>query len=231
VASRLRRERAQTEPLPIGFLALWRNKRSEYHASPREEFETTRRIQSAFDAAQASGIRAFGRFGCRWSSEWQYFTFWRSPSVGAVERTMDLLEAAGDFMFADSEHVLGVRVVEQDLPEAPPRDKKRPFGFAALWRLTDAGRRHPVEFDRADHLIRDIFASGREAGIEMLGHFDCRWSSRWDAMTFWRSPTAEAVESMMGRLEEAGDFWFAESMHLLGTSEPSFRFGRHRQEG
>jgi hypothetical protein len=43
------------------------------------------------------------------------------------------------------------------------------------------------------------------------------------------APDFETMECMMDQLEPAGDFWFADSRHVLGNAEPYFRFARHLQ--
>src|SRR5581483_883492 len=105
------------DPPPLGFVALWLNKDSEYRAGPDEENETSANIQQAFVNGRARGIQMFGRYGCRWSSERQYFTFWLCPDLRALEATMDDLEKAGDFKFADSEHIIGMRLPDVEMTE------------------------------------------------------------------------------------------------------------------
>ncbi len=218
-----------------GFFALWHNKASEYHASPTEEQHTGNLIQQAFSKGQSRGIRVFGRYGCRWSAERQYFTFWQTPSFDALEQTMDDLEHAGDFKFAKSEHILGVRVPDEHMvsPELDRADitcADWPIGFFAIWRRTDSHyRANPEDRLASSKGVQEAFAHAQRAGTRMLGLYDCLWSTEWQYFTFWLLPSFGVLESTMDELEQAGDFWFASSRHLVGNLEPRFRFGWHLQ--
>jgi hypothetical protein len=221
---------------PIGFFALWHNKRSEYHAGRTEERETGEQIQQAFDAARKRGIKIFGLYGSRWSSERQYFTFWLCPTLTALELTLDNLERAGDFKFADSEHVIGVRLDDPEMTDKAYLDRLEggdsdlPLGFFALWRQTDGYyRADPGDWQTSNRAVRAVFKEAQNQGVRMFGRYDCRWSSRWDYFTFWLVPSLETLEMTMERLEPAGDFKFADSRHIIGNLEPHFRFGRHLQ--
>lgn len=220
---------------PVAFVALWQNKRSEYHATAQEEQETSARIEEAFVNARARGARMYGRYGCRWSTGWQYFTFWLCPSFEVLEQTIAELEAAGDFKFADSRHIIGFPMDDQDMIDAEylregGPDPERPIGFFAMWRRTDSYyHADPEAWERSDRAVREAFAYARSRGARMLGRYDCRWSNEWEYFTFWQVPSLEVLESTMERLEPAGDFWFADSYHVIGTLEPHFRFGTHLQ--
>ncbi len=219
--------------MQIAFVALWNNKASEYHATANEKKETSLQIEHAFANAQRRGVRMFGRYGCRYSSEYQYFTFWVCPSFEVCEETMSDLEAAGDFKFADSEHIIGKPMSDEGMIDdtflvegGPSID--RPIGFFAMWRKTDAYyNKSQQEWDSSDRAIRQVFDMARSKGVRMLGRYDCRWSTEWEYFTFWQVPSIEILDEVMDRLESAGDFMFAESRHLIGNLEASFRFGRH----
>lgn len=211
----------------VGFLAFWRNKPSEYHASCEEEAATSAAIDRAFENARIRGVEMYGRYGCRWSTPWQYFAFWTAPSVAAIEDAIDDLEHAGDFKFADSHHYLGLAMEDPEMTRTDRDGISRALGFCALWRRGSAYYRDPGQWAASDREIRRIFSDARAVGVEMYGRFDCRWSSAWEYFTFWRVPSYDALEAAVERLEPAGDFKFADSFHLLGIEEPRFRFGRH----
>ena len=217
----------------IAFFANWKNKPSEYFAGPQEEEETSNKIEQAFANARSRGIRMYGRYGCRWSAHNQYFTFWLCPDFEALEQTMDELEAAGDFKFADSEHIIGVQVADDEMTDddfltKDGPDETRPLGFFALWRLTDTYHRSSAEIRGASNRKgRQAFNYAIGRGVRMLGRYGCGWSTRWQYFTFWQVPSLEVLDDVMLRLEQAGDFWFAESHHIIGNLEPYFRFATH----
>ena len=225
--------------LTIGFVALWYNKSSEYHATPDEERTTGARIQQAFENGMERGIQMYGRYGCRWSDQQQYFTFWRCPSLEALEATITDLEYAGDFKFADSEHIIGASygdpgmnssIADPEMLDISEAQIARPIGFVALWRLKDSYyRAAPGAWERSDAEIHDIFEYARARGVQMLGRYACRWSTEWDFFTFWEVPSFELLEEIVARIEPAGDFMYADSRHLIGIIEPRFRFARHLQ--
>jgi hypothetical protein len=215
---------------PIGFFALWHNKRSEYDASADEGDRIQAAIGRAFRNGQARGIRMDGRYGCRWSAERQYFTFWTCPDLPALEATMDDLEKAGDFRFADSEHIIGMQLPDPEMTDGDPpaSELPAPIGFFALWRMTEAyWHATPDAWQMLDRRVRGVFEFAHGQGVHMAGRYDCRWSSAWDFFTFWQVPTVETLDAIMDRLEAAGDFWLADSRHIVGNLEPAFRFARH----
>jgi hypothetical protein len=140
------------------------------------------------------------------------------------------LEKAGDFVYANSEHLLGVRIQEEGYEEECNwiEPSRFPYAFFAAWRRTEAffntsaNNRGNIQKN-----IYRVFDYGRRRGICMLGVFDCRWSTNWDYFTYWASPNFQVLQETIDRLEDAGDFWISESRHLLGTYEPHFQSGWH----
>jgi hypothetical protein len=216
--------------MPIGFVALWKNKRSEYHAGPEEEGFTSRAITQAFERGRARGIQMFDRYGCRWSSAYQYFTFWRCPDLPVLEATMHDLERAGDFKFADSNHFIGtlsdgsytaIRAVAEE-GHSPAR-----YAAVVLWRYTCASHSaRSGDRARMDEAVTDISTESR---LQSLGTYDCRWSTGWNGWTIWLSPSFEAMECTVARLEEKGTFGAIDCRFFIGNLEPAFRFGTHLQ--
>lgn len=220
---------------PIGFFALWLNKDSEYHAGSEEEGETGAKIEQAFVNGLARGIKMFGRYGSRWSSDRQYFTFWTCPNFEALQATIEELEQAGDFKFADSEHIIGTRLADIEMTDADSLGMDDPgegcpLAFFALWRLK-ATYYHatPEEWASSDRAVREVFTKARTLGVRMLGRYDCRWSSDWEYFAFWLVPSFEVLQEVMEDLDPVGDWMFADSRHVIGTLEPRFRFGTHLQ--
>ncbi len=223
---------------PVGFVALWLNKDCEYRAGAKEEQETGAKIENAFQWAREQGVKMYGRFGSRWSSERQYFTFWLCPSFEILDETMDRLTAAGDFKFADSEHIVGLQLDDTELTdkvaihEIPDlkRKSESPLGFLALWNMKDASFHAPEqEWDETDRAVRDVFLRARDRGVLTFGNYNCRWSSRWDYFTFMIIPDMQTLDWFISELEPAGDFKFADSRHIIGIAEPQYRFGVHLQ--
>ena len=49
--------------MKIGFCAIWKNKLSEYHATKKDENDTTFKISKCFDKANGFGIKIRSIFG------------------------------------------------------------------------------------------------------------------------------------------------------------------------
>ncbi len=92
---------------PYAFAAFWSWKDSYYRASTNEISEYNKIVAEAFNHARGKGIKMLGKYDCAATTIWNYFSIWFSPSFEAIEATMDLLEGAGDFMFAKSRHIIG----------------------------------------------------------------------------------------------------------------------------
>ena len=207
----------------VGFFALGLDKASVYHADPEERRETFARIYQTIDNTPSRGVRIFGRYACRWSCEWQRFTFWICPSFSELARAMDELERVGDFKFAHTEQIMGIRIpdehlTDKDALERGGPDVALPLGFFAIWRRTGSFYSASLEDRMASRrAVWQAFADARAAGTQMLGLYDCRWSTKWDFFTFWLVPSFETLEATMDQLEHAGDFWFASSRHVIGS--------------
>jgi hypothetical protein len=92
---------------PLGFHALWSRTESFYKASPEDRAASSRKITRVFDQARELGVVTFGRYECRWSSRWKFFTFWTAPSLEVLNTVFNELEEAGDFYFANPLHRMG----------------------------------------------------------------------------------------------------------------------------
>ncbi len=221
---------------PIGFIALWDSKRSEYHADQAEEITTSRNIQRAFNLARENGVKIFGHYYCRWTTDQKTFTFWHCPSIETLDAAMDWLEKAGDFKFALSEHRLGAMLsttaqTDPDFFALENGCSDLPYAFIAFWKWKDSYyRASPAELQAYEEAVNLAFAKAEKKGIRMLGKYDCSFDSPWHYFTFWLSPSFEAIEESMDLLEAAGDFKFAESRHMIGVLEKGNRFGRKLQE-
>lgn len=222
--------------MTVGFVALWENNQREYHASDGDEWETTERIQGAFANGRSRGIRTYGLYNCRWSSAWHYFTFWVSPSLSAVCDTIADLEQAGDFKFADSEHIVGRFVEESDFltdgawdvtPEIVDGDPP-PIGLF----LAERDPLSPLATGRSCRPRRrlDVPTLTASLGIRMYGAFDCRFGTGWERFTFWTAPDVAAVEGMLGAMEQQGAL-AAGTRATIGRLDRYFRFGNHLQTG
>lgn len=218
--------------MTVGFVALWKNTPCEYHASEQDEWATTERIQNAFALGRERGNRTHGLYNGRWSSAWQYLTFWLSHDLSAVADTIADLERAGDFKFADSEHIVG-RWVESggyltqgawdEIPE-PVEGESPPAGLFVAWRRTGS-----AEPRLTSHGGAHLSALETSAGLRMLGQFDCRFSTDWERFSFWMAPSIEVLEQSLAMLEQDGMLVGTETRAVVGQLDRYYRFGSHLQ--
>ena len=221
--------------MSIGFVALWKNNQREYTASPRDEWGTTEDIQAAFGKGRARGNRTYGLYYCRWSSPWQYLTFWVSPNMAAVFDTIADLERAGDFKFADSKHVFGRFIDEPNyltngawevIPE--PNDAEPPsYGVFLMERESGSGR--ASEWRRRSGTPSDLPAVAATFGVRMYGLFDCRFSTEWDRFSFVTAADANQLAIYLRQRERAGGFRGVDALAVTGRLDRYFRFGNHLQ--
>ncbi len=212
--------------MSIGFVALWKETSAEYRASEADEWSTTERIQGAFANGHKRGIRGFGLYHCRWSSEWRYLTFWVCPDLTSLYDTIADLERAGDFKFADSIHFVG-SLVEGDshlsdgawgaIPETT-EDDPVPLGVFLAWRRPDRKRYdgQTMKLPVADEL-------------RTLGQYECGFGSKWERFAFWVVPDLPIAEEALRFLERSNPGVEIEAQVILGNLERYYRFGSHLQ--
>lgn len=212
--------------MPLGFVALWRETDCEYRASKADEWGTTERIQAAFANGYERGIRGFGLYHCRWSSEWRYLTFWVCPDLTSLYDTIADLERAGDFKFADSIHFVGSLVEDNhhlspevwDTAPEVREDDPAPLGVFLAWRRSNQA--HP-EGTALNLPIAD--------GLRTLGQYECRFGSEWDRFAFWVAPNLRTAEEALSLLERSNPGVEIEAQVVLGNLERFYRFGSHLQ--
>lgn len=221
--------------MTAGFVALWNNNSREYVATRADEWGTTAAIQAAFANGRERGIRTYGLYFCRWSSAWQYLTFWVSPNAAAIFDTIADLERAGDFKFADSLHRVGAFVDDAtyltpgawDVVPEPVEDEPPPLGTVLIER-----RPTPLSPDRArrvQRVRRELPALAADLGIRMYGAFDGRFGGDWDRFTFWTAPDLAAVERALAWLERTLGPDAPDVHCVTGRLDRNFRFGNHLQ--
>jgi hypothetical protein len=217
--------------MTVGFIALWKNNQREYTASPHDEWGTNDAIQAAFANGRARGNRTYGLYYCRWSSPWQYLTFWVSPGMDAVFDTNAELERACDFNFADSCHIFGryrddptyLMDGAWDVIPEPVEGEPPPFGMVLLERRCDAAPGpNPAPTTTGTQ------ADGEDT-LRLYGAFDCRFSTGWDRFSFATAADPNRLAIYLRQRERAGGFRGVDTLAVTGRLDRYFRFGNHLQ--
>lgn len=206
--------------MTVGFAALWKNTDQEYRATQADERGSTALIQAAFASGRERGIQAYGLYSCRFSSSWQYFTFWVSPNMEAVFDSIADLERAGDFKFANSRHTIGLFLpraggLEPDAWQAIPSPDDELATYAA------------IQFQRGSS-GRATNANSASSGIRSYGAFDCRFGTSWDQFSFWTGTSFAALEMALSAEDAAYD-GPSSSEVIIGKLDRFYRFGSHLQ--
>jgi hypothetical protein len=208
--------------MTIGFAALWKNTDQEYRATQADERGSTALIQAAFANGRDRGIQAYGLYSCRFSSSWQYFTFWVSPSMEEVFDSIADLERAGDFKFANSRHTAGIFLPQPEGAEPAawqaipsPEDELANYAALRFQRGSSAGSGRPP-------------ATTESRGIRSYGAFDCRFGSAWDQFSFWTGSSFAALESALAAEDKAAN-GPSTSEVVIGKLDRFYRFGAHLQ--
>ena len=217
-----------------GFFALWYNKACEYHADEKEALEHMQRVKWAFDnSVGGKETRLYTAFEARWSTERQYFNFWELKSFENLEVLIGDLEEAGDFKFAESEHIIGLKMDDQFYQDISPdvlKDGVKYFGLYVLWNWTQVYY-HASERELAElkEKLEEVNAFAEQRGVKLFGQYNCRFSSQWDRFIFALVPGYSLIDEISEKIEELGIYKYIRSRHIVGNYDTVFRFARHKQ--
>ncbi len=98
-----------------GFLAFWQWNDAWAAASGRERREYDAECDVAFAGDVALDISIAGRHRLDWASSWHHIGIWEAASLAVIDAAMRGHEAAADFKFTTSRHVVGRRRPLADL--------------------------------------------------------------------------------------------------------------------
>ena len=92
-----------------GFLAFWEWNDAWAAASGSERRDYDAECDVAFASDVALDIGIAGRHRLDWASSWHHLGIWEAPSLKVIDTAMRGHEAAADFKFTTSRHVIGRR--------------------------------------------------------------------------------------------------------------------------
>ena len=92
-----------------GFLAFWEWNDAWAAATPAERRDYDAECDVAFAGDVALNIGIAGRHRLDWASSWHHIGMWEAPSLAAIDEAMRGHEAAADFKFTTSRHLIGRR--------------------------------------------------------------------------------------------------------------------------
>ena len=92
-----------------GFLAFWEWNDAWATATPAERRDYDAECDVAFAGDVALNIGIAGRHRLDWASSWHHIGMWEAPSLAAIDEAMRGHEAAADFKFTTSRHLIGRR--------------------------------------------------------------------------------------------------------------------------
>ncbi len=98
-----------------GFLAFWEWNDAWAAATGSERHDYDAECNVAFAGDVALDIGIAGRHRLDWASSWHHIGIWEAPSLATIDQAMRGHEAASDFKFTTSRHVIGRRRSLADL--------------------------------------------------------------------------------------------------------------------
>ena len=142
-----------------------------------------------------------------------------APSLSAaLAGTVSIEEAGWSRGFA-TEWLLGPRefATVGGLGEAA----RHPWGFLAFWEWNDAWAAATAAQRREYDAECDVaFAGDVALDIGIAGRHRLDWASSWHHIGIWEAPSLAAVDRAMRGHEDAADFKFTTSRHLVGRRRP-----------
>lgn len=219
----------------VGFLTNWRTNPAYHRAPGGVKKALHAKILDNLSKARSNGIQMFGNYYCRWSMDYEYFSFWLSPNLIVLESTIDQLERDGVFRYVEAENYVGVQgsgdktqdqghLLTGEVSSYVDGNPDRPFAFYALWNRTDSFyRAGPDQRSTSSLAVTEVFDQARKLGVVTFGRYECRWASSWKFFTFWLVPSFEVLETVFEQLERAGDFHYAHPKHRIGLFNPEIR--------
>lgn len=212
---------------PIGLFALWKITPTGYHAVSPGKDRILENVQVAFTAAEEEGTHLFNLFEIHWQTEWEYFAFWETPTFTTLQDAMERLEAAGDFNYAQSEHIIGKKIEDEFSSEVKPAvlDQESWWGCVTTWKWTSAyyqaDRR---ELHRVQKRINELHKRVLREGSLVFGQYDARFASSWDRFVFSLLPSYSLYQELIREFEDLGLYQYLDARHMAGEANQAYRF-------
>lgn len=160
---------------------------------------------AAFDTGFAHAVDIAGAF--------------EAPSIAAALKGTVRLERAGWSRRLATEWLLGPR--EFATVGGAGDGAGHPWGFLALWEWNDAwSAATPAERRAYDAECDVAFAGDLALDIAIAGRHRLDWASSWHHLGIWEAPSLAAVDAAMRGHEQAADFKFTTSRHVIGRRRP-----------
>lgn len=212
---------------PIGLFALWKITPTGYHAVSPGKNRILENVQRAFQAAEKEGTHLYNLFEVHWQTEWEYFAFWETPTFITLQDAMERLEAAGDFNYARSKHIIGRKIADEYASEVKPGilDQRTWWGCVTTWKWTSsyyqAGQK---ELQEVEQRISTLHNRLKGVGGVIFGQYNARFSSVWDRFVFGLLPSYSLYEEFIREFEDMGLYQYLDAKHTAGKANQAYRF-------
>ncbi|KRB30933.1 hypothetical protein ASD99_21185 [Mesorhizobium sp. Root695] len=142
-----------------------------------------------------------------------------APSLAAALRGTVRLEQAGWDRLFTTEWLLGPR--EFAVVAGIGASSDRPWGFLALWEWNDAwSAASPDERRDYDAECDVAFRGDLGFNINIAGRHRLDWAHGWHHLGIWEAASPEIIDAAISGHEQASDFMFTTSRHIIGRVTP-----------
>ena len=171
-------------------------------------------VRAMFDPA---GDHAPAAYDTGFAHEFDIAGAFEAPGLAAALAGTVRLERAGWSRRFATEWLLGPREFATVGASGAGHD----WGFLALWEWNDAWAAASPDARRAYDAECDVaFAGDVALDIAIAGRHRLDWASSWHHLGLWEAPSLAAIDAAMRGHEQAADFKFTTSRHLIGRRRP-----------
>ena len=173
-------------------------------------------FRAMFDAANDARPMALDS---GFAHPWDLAGAFEAPSINAALAGTVRLEQAGWGRLLATEWLIGPR--EFATVQGCGHNIERAWGFMALWEWNDAWCAATASERRDYDAECDVAFKGDLAlNINIAGRHRLDWANSWHHLGIWEVDQPETVDLAISGHEDAADFMFTTSRHVLGRVRP-----------
>ncbi|WP_413741030.1 hypothetical protein ACL2XO_15965 [Sodalis sp. RH15] len=150
---------------------------------------------------------------------WDLSGAFEAPGLSAALAGTVRLEQAGWGRLFTTEWLLGPREFATVRGSGPVLERN--WGFMALWEWNDAWCEATAQQRRDYDAECDVAFKGDLAlNINIAGRHRLDWAHSWHHLGIWETDRPETVDKAISGHEDAADFMFTTSRHVVGKVRP-----------
>lgn len=176
-------------------------------------------FRAMFDGGTNPGATVPMALDSGFAHPWDLAGAFEAPDLNAALAGTVRLEQAGWGRLLSTEWLIGPR--EFATVQGCGPDIERDWGFMALWEWNDAWCEATASERRDYDAECDVAFKGDLAlNINIAGRHRLDWAHSWHHLGIWEVDRPETVDRAISGHEDAADFMFTTSRHVLGKVRP-----------